>query len=56
VKNRHGLGVLEREVDSVEDYSMNFHLHGKRRYNAKRVKVNPCAAMRRREGSKILHN
>ncbi|KAG5223738.1 hypothetical protein IMY05_C0121000400 [Salix suchowensis] len=34
----HGLKVLEREVASVKEYSMKFQIHGKRKYNTKKLK------------------
>jgi hypothetical protein len=37
-KLSHGLGFLNKKLISVEDYSMIFKLHGKRRYNAKKTK------------------
>jgi len=37
-KLSHGLRVLDEKLTSVEDYSMIFKLHGKMRYNAKRMK------------------
>ena len=32
------LGFSKKKLISVEDYSMIFKLHGKRRYSAKRIK------------------
>jgi hypothetical protein len=37
-KLSHGLGVSNKKLINVEDYSMIFKLHGKRRYNAKKMK------------------
>jgi hypothetical protein len=37
-KLSHGLGVLEQEVDKCRRLFYDLKLHGKRRYNAKKMK------------------
>ena len=37
-KLTHGLGVFEQEVYNSRRYSIIFKLHGKKRYNAKKIK------------------
>ena len=55
MKNRHGLGVLEREVDSVEDYSMNFPASWEKEVQCQKSESKSMFCHEKKR-SKILHN